>query len=135
RDLRELIARERRRRAGGRAVEDRRGRRNGHRLDDWRHPELHRRVDTAADGDDDVAHRHSKARERHGDLVGTWLQTQESEGTVEFGGEMKGRVRPLSAYTGAGDDGVLLVANDAVDAAALGLGNRRKGGCKQNCTS
>ena len=134
RDLRELIARERRRRAGRRAVENRSGRRDGYRLDERCYAELHRRVDTAADGDDDVAHSRSKARERHGDLVRTWLQTQEAEGTVEFGGEPIGRVRALSADIGARDDSMLFVADDAADAAALGLGNRREDGRKHNCT-
>jgi hypothetical protein len=51
-------------------------------------------------------------------------QTQEAEGTVEFGGEVIGRVRALSTDISARDDGMLLVADDAADAATLGLGHR-----------
>ena len=98
------------------------------------HAKLHRRIDIAADGDDDVAHSRSKARERHGNLVRAWLQTQEAEGAVEFGGEVIGRVRALSADIGARDDGMLLIADDAADAATLGLSNRGEDGRKHNCT-
>ena len=132
RNLRELVARERRRGAGCRGIENRCG--DGQRFDDRRHTKLHRRVNVPADGDDDVARGGSEARERHGDRVQAWLQIQEAEGTVEFGGEVIGRIRALDADISSRDDGTLFIANEPADAAALGLGNRGKGGRKHNCT-
>ena len=89
------------------------------------------RVDVFADGDDHLADGHPEAREIRGESVRARLEVEESERAIQFSREVIGGVGTLERDVGSRNSGALFIANDAVDAAALGLSNCRAYECEE----